>query len=72
MSVLVLKMADYLVVVITNNISAIQEVARNVPIFGEFMYDNILYIIIILTSTVIYFFRYFIFKKIFFKQSANL
>ncbi len=71
LSVLVLKLADYLVVVITNNISALQDYVYGIPGYGLFLGDHLLYIIIVLSSTVIYFFRYFLFKNLAFRQKSD-
>ncbi len=68
LSVLILKLADYLVVVITNNISALQNYVNGIPGCGPFLGDHLLYIVIVCSSTVIYFFRYFLFKNLAFRQ----
>lgn len=66
LSVLILKLIDYSVVIITDNISILKYYVYNIPVYGTIIGDNLLYIIIILSSGTIYLIRFFIFKNIIF------
>ena len=68
LSVLILKLTDYSVVIITDNISMLKHYVYNIPTYGSILGDNLLYIIIIFSSVTIYLIRYFLFKNIIFVQ----
>jgi len=65
-SVLLLKAADYGIVVITNHIAPVKAYAYRLPMYGQFLGDNLLYVIIILSSMIIFLLRYMVFKNIVF------
>ena len=64
-SVLVLKFLDYLVVVVTNSIGEVESCLYQIPRYGRILGDNLLYLVIITSTTTIFFIRYFLYKKIF-------
>lgn len=67
-SVLLLKAADYGIVVITNHIAPVKAFAYRLPVYGQFFGDNILYVIIVLSSISIFLLRYMVFKNIVFSS----
>jgi hypothetical protein len=62
-SVLILKFLDYLIVVITNNIEIVESYVYQISIYGKILGDNFLYITIVVSTTTVFFIRYFIYKK---------
>lgn len=67
-SVLLFKGADYGIVVITNHIGPVKEYAYRLPMYGQFLGDNLLYVIIVLSSMIIFLLRYMVFKNIVFSS----
>ena len=48
-----------------------EEYAYRLPLFGQFMGDNLLYVIIVLSSMIIFLLRYMVFKNIVFSSKRE-
>ena len=70
-SVLLLKGADYGIVVITNHIGPVKQYVYRLPMYGQFLGDNLLYVIIVLSSMIIFLLRYMVFKNIVFSSKRT-
>jgi len=70
-SVLLFKGADYGIVVITNHIDLVKEYAYRLPMYGQFLGDNLLYVIIVLSSMIVFLLRYMVFKNIVFSSKRT-
>ncbi len=65
-SVAGLKLLDYGLVVVVNNIEFIQGYVYELPYVGTFVGDHLVYFSVISTTLFIFFLRYFLFKKVVF------
>ncbi|MHC4414426.1 MAG: GtrA family protein [Planctomycetota bacterium] len=71
LSVLALRVADYLFVVLANQIGAMQHQVSAVPHIGDFLGRYFFYATIIVSSVCMFFIRYTIFRKWTFDQPLN-
>ena len=63
LSVLAFKILDYLMVVIINNVETFKLYLYHIPLWGNFIADYFLYITIFLSTVIIFFLRYFVYKE---------
>lgn len=71
LSVIALRITDYVLVVGVNQLAVVRESIRSFPALGGFIADNLFMLSILVVSSIMFVLRYMLFRKVTFQQSGQ-